>query len=95
MALSLLAETLIGGISNYNQYLDSPLIEMTSSGLTERWKEVSPNKHCVGNFTHEVNYGDLSIDWQQADPAISLSLKGIDGGVIMQSKFSLSSISPY
>jgi alkaline phosphatase D len=68
---------------------------MTSSGLTERWKQVSPNKHRVGNFTHEVNYGDLSIDWQQADPSISLSLKGINGEVIMQEQFNLSTISPY
>ncbi|TMP02238.1 metallophosphatase [Pseudoalteromonas sp. S3178] len=84
-----------GEISKYQQNLDYPLIEMTSSGLTEKWKDVSPNKHRVGNFTHSVNYGDLSIDWQQADPAISLKLKGLDGKVIMQSAFSLSSISPY
>ena len=84
-----------GEISKYQQNLDYPLIEMTSSGLTEKWKDVSPNKHRVGDFTHNVNYGDLSIDWQQADPAISLKLKGIDGKVIMQSAFSLSSISPY
>jgi alkaline phosphatase D len=84
-----------GEISNYSQELDYPLIEMTSSGLTERWKQVSPNKHRVGNFTHEVNYGDLSIDWQQADPSISLSLKGINGEVIMQEQFNLSTISPY
>ncbi len=84
-----------GEISKYQQNLDYPLIEMTSSGLTEKWKDVSPNKHRVGDFTHNVNYGDLSIDWQQTDPAISLKLKGIDGEVIMQSDFSLSSISPY
>lgn len=84
-----------GEISKYQQNLDYPLIEMTSSGLTEKWKDVSPNKHRVGSFTHNVNYGDLSIDWQQTDPTISLKLKGVDGEVIMQSDFSLSSISPY
>ncbi len=84
-----------GEISKYQQNLDYPLIEMTSSGLTEKWKDVSPNKHRVGDYTHNVNYGDLSIDWQQADPSISLKLKGIDAKVIMQSAFSLSSISPY
>ncbi|MDP2633646.1 MULTISPECIES: alkaline phosphatase D family protein [unclassified Pseudoalteromonas] len=84
-----------GEISKYRENLDYPLVEMTSSGLTEKWKDVSPNKHRVGDFTHQVNYGDLSIDWQQADPDISLQLKGIDGKTIMQSQFSLSSISPY
>ncbi|KPH65024.1 alkaline phosphatase family protein [Pseudoalteromonas sp. NEC-BIFX-2020_002] len=84
-----------GEISQYTEQLDYPLTEMTSSGLTEKWKDVSPNKHRVGDYTHEVNYGDLSIDWLKADPVISLSLKGIEGKVIMQSQFSLSSISPY
>ncbi|TMP67513.1 metallophosphatase [Pseudoalteromonas sp. S1609] len=84
-----------GEISRYQHNLDYPLIEMTSSGLTEKWKDVSPNQHRVGDYTHNVNYGDLSIDWQQVDPAISLKLKGIEGQVIMQSDFSLSSISPY
>jgi alkaline phosphatase D len=84
-----------GEISKYSKNLDYPLIEMTSSGLTEKWKDVSPNKHRVGGFTHHVNYGDLSIDWQQGDPALSLKLKDIDGQIIMQNEFSLSSISPY
>lgn len=84
-----------GEISQYKHNLDYPLIEMTSSGLTEKWKNVSPNKHRIGDFTHQVNYGDLSIDWQQADPSISLQLKDIDGKAIMQSQFKLSSISPY
>ncbi len=84
-----------GEISRYQHNLDYPLFEMTSSGLTEKWKDVSPNKHRVGDYTHNVNYGDLTIDWQQADPGLSLKLKGIDGNVIMQSDFSLSSISPY
>ena len=84
-----------GEISQYKHNLDYPLIEMTSSGLTEKWKNVSPNTHRIGDFTHLVNYGDLSIDWQQADPSISLQLKDIDGKAIMQSQFKLSSISPY
>ena len=84
-----------GEISQYKHNLDYPLIEMTSSGLTEKWKNVSPNTHRVGDFTHQVNYGDLSIDWQHADPSISLQLKDIDGKAIMQSQFKLSSISPY
>ena len=84
-----------GEISKYSKNLEYPLVEMTSSGLTEKWKDVSPNKHRVGDFTHQVNYGDLSIDWQKPDPAISLKLKGLDGKVIMQTNFVLSSISPY
>ncbi len=84
-----------GELSKYQQNLDYPLYEMTSSGLTEKWKDVSPNKHRVGDYTHEVNYGDLTIDWQKADPTIRIALKGIKGDEIMHTEFALSTISPY
>ena len=84
-----------GEMSKVTQNLDYPLWEVTSSGLTEEWKEVSPNKHRVGKFTHSVNYGELLIDWQQADPSIKLSLKDVDGKIFSQQNISLSSISPY
>lgn len=84
-----------GEMSKVTQDLDYPLWEVTSSGLTEEWKEVSPNKHRVGKFTHSVNYGELLIDWQQADPGIKLSLKDVDGKIFSQQNISLSSISPY
>ncbi|AXV65505.1 alkaline phosphatase family protein [Pseudoalteromonas lipolytica] len=84
-----------GELSKYQQGLDYPLYEMTSSGLTEKWKDVSPNKYRVGDYTHEVNYGDLSIDWQTTDPRIRIALKGINGKEILHTEFVLSSISPY
>lgn len=84
-----------GEMSKVTQGLDYPLWEVTSSGLTEEWKEVSPNKHRVGKFTHSVNYGELLIDWQQANPSITLSLKDVNGDVFSQQVTTLSTISPY
>jgi alkaline phosphatase D len=84
-----------GEISKVTANLDYPLWEVTSSGLTEEWKEVSPNKHRVGDFINKVNYGELLIDWQQADPQITLSLKEIDGKVFSLQQIALSTISPY
>ncbi|OUS31036.1 metallophosphatase [Thalassotalea sp. 42_200_T64] len=84
-----------GEMSMVSKNLDYPLWEITSSGLTEEWKDVSPNKHRVGNFTSKVNYGELLIDWQQKDPTIKLSLKDIDGKIFTQQEMRLSSISPY
>lgn len=84
-----------GEMSKVTKDLDYPLWEVTSSGLTEEWKDVSPNKHRIGNYTHSVNYGELAIDWQQADPLINLSLKDIDGNKFSQQNIPLSSISPY
>ncbi|PKI16256.1 alkaline phosphatase D family protein [Colwellia sp. 12G3] len=84
-----------GEMSKVTTDLDYPLWEVTSSGLTEEWKEVSPNIHRVGDFISKVNYGELLIDWQQVDPKITLSLKEVDGKVFNRQVISLSSISPY
>ena len=84
-----------GEMSKVTENLDYPLWEVTSSGLTEEWKDVSPNKHRVGDFINKVNYGELLIDWQQDDPQVTLSLKEVDGKVFSRQEISLSSISPY
>lgn len=84
-----------GEMSMLNTDVDYPLWEVTSSGLTEEWKDVSPNTHRIGNFTSKVNYGELLIDWQQVDPVIKLSLKDVQGKVFSQKALTLSAISPY
>lgn len=84
-----------GEISKYQQDMPYPLWEVTSSGLTEEWKDVSPNKHRIGNFTHKVNYGYLDIDWQKMDPQIQFGLKDVDGKIINSTEFTLSNISPF
>lgn len=84
-----------GEISKFEQQTGYPIWEVTSSGLTEEWKAVSPNKHRIGEFTHSANYGVLNIDWQSADPKITFGLKGENGSFVMRQDISLSSISPY
>lgn len=84
-----------GEISKYDTDMDYPLWDVTSSGLTEEWKQVSPNKHRVANYTAEVNYGFFSVDWAQKDPSIHFGLKDVNGAVVMQQNISLSSLSPY
>lgn len=84
-----------GEVSYFDEGLDYPLWDVTSSGLTEEWKAVSPNVNRVGQYTNSVNYGAIDIDWRQPDPIVSLSLKDVNGDVLNQHRFSLSSISPY
>ncbi len=84
-----------GEISKYDTNMDYPLWDVTSSGLTEEWKQVSPNKHRVSNYTDEVNYGFFSVDWAQKDPSIHFGLKDVNGTVVMQQNITLSSLSPY
>jgi alkaline phosphatase D len=55
--------------------LDWPLIELTSSGLTEEWSAISPNRHRVGEAFAEANYGLIDIDWSQETPSIHLRIK--------------------
>lgn len=74
--------------------LPYPLWEVTSSGLTEEWKHISPNRHRVSDATHEVNYGFITIDWQQPDPAISLGLKDVNGDMVTQRTLTLSELQP-
>lgn len=82
-----------GEVSKFETKNSYPLWEVTSSGLSEKWKDVSPNKHRVGDYTHEVNYGFIEIDWQQADPVISFGLKQVDGKVFTQHQLKLSELS--
>ena len=61
-----------------------PLWEITSSGLTEEWKKVSPNKHRIGEPYAQANYRLIEIDWDEPAPAILLSIKDVVGRTVMQ-----------
>jgi alkaline phosphatase D len=84
-----------GEVSYYDEDLDYPLWEVTSSGLTEEWKSVSPNKNRIGQFTNNVNYGALKVNWQKNDPVITLGLYDEAGDVVNEHRFRLSSLEPY
>lgn len=84
-----------GEVSYYDQDLDYPLWEVTSSGLTEEWKNVSPNKNRIGQFTNNVNYGALNVNWQKQDPIITLGLYDEAGEVVNEHRFRLSLLEPY
>ncbi|GLX76782.1 hypothetical protein tinsulaeT_01220 [Thalassotalea insulae] len=91
---------LISGDTHWGEvsYLDNDrgygLWEVTSSGLSEEWKDVSPNQHRIGAYTHKVNYGFIEIDWQLADPQIAIGLKNVNGDIVNQHLFRLSSLQP-
>ncbi|WP_448551795.1 alkaline phosphatase D family protein [Thalassotalea montiporae] len=82
-----------GEISKVTEHEMYPLWEVTSSGLSEKWKDVSPNKHRQGQYTHDVNYGFIEIDWNKTDPEIVFGLKQVDGQVFSQHQLKLSRLS--
>ena len=62
---------------------DWPLIELTSSGLTEEWSEISPNRHRVGPAFAEANFGLIEIDWTQMPPALDLEIRSEAGDTLI------------
>jgi len=58
---------------------DWPLLEITSSGLTEEWKEISPNRHRVGDAFAVANFGLLEIDWSGVLPSIDVIIRDVSG----------------
>lgn len=90
--LMISGDTHWGEISRVNDRGMYPLWEVTSSGLSEKWKDVSPNKHRIGKFTNNVNYGFIEIDWERQDPLILFGLKQEDGAIINQHQVTLSKL---
>ncbi len=57
-----------------------PLYDLTSSGLTEVWKEVSPNRFRLEDMVYlGANFGSVKINWDDDDPTISLSITDESG----------------
>ncbi|MCV6615709.1 MAG: alkaline phosphatase family protein [Cellvibrionaceae bacterium] len=68
-----------------------PLWEITSSGLSEEWKQISPNKHRQGKAFSKVNYGFIDIDWQGQQ--LQFGLKSETGQVLARQQYPFSALS--
>lgn len=66
-----------------NSGLPFPLVEMTASGLTEEWHEISPNRHRVGEAFAQANFGLMEIDWSVQPPAVTMQIRGVDGNILI------------
>ena len=79
-------------ISRVDDATNYSLWEVTSSGLTEEWKKVSPNVHRVGNAYSDANYGLIEIDWEKMSPSVAFSIKDVAGNTVMSQQLSLSEL---
>lgn len=77
---------IISGDTHWSEFsrIDSaglpfPLVEMTSSGLTEEWHAISPNRHRVGDAFAEANFGLLDINWAVEPPEVSVQIRDVQG----------------
>ena len=71
-------------LSQIPQRAKPALTELTSSGLTEEWKAISPNRHRVGPAFAEANYGLISVEWNE-ELDITLEIKNVAGEVLISS----------
>ncbi|MEO1626032.1 MAG: alkaline phosphatase D family protein [Bacteroidota bacterium] len=70
----------IGEISQYDLTNGDQITEITSSGLTHSYEKAKnePNRYRKGNLVNQLNFGLLEIDWQDKQPTLKASIKGMD-----------------
>ncbi len=71
-------------ITLHQSAIGYPLIEVTSSGLTQAGggnKEENP--HRIGSIYRKRNYGVITIDWAAKDPLIGLGIRDAVNGEMM------------
>jgi alkaline phosphatase D len=74
-----------------------PLFDLTSSGLNaahKKWRRFEANRHRVATMDIGDNFGLVEIDWERADPRISLQIRDVEGDITIQRKISLSFLKP-
>ncbi|VAV92268.1 Phosphodiesterase/alkaline phosphatase D-like protein [hydrothermal vent metagenome] len=70
-----------------------PLWDMTSSGLTQTWDNVSPNAYRWQDLSYSgQNFGTIYIDWLLKDPLIVFEARDNRGNRIFQHTIVLSSL---
>jgi alkaline phosphatase D len=68
-------------LSRLTERVPYPLVELTSSGLTEVWPVFGPNRHRIAQAPLAPNYGRLTIDWDGPSPQILMEVEMLDGTV--------------
>lgn len=61
----------------------APLAELTSSGLTEAWHDISPNRYRHGEVVTGANFGTVEIVWGEGGPQVTLSVRDAQGNVAL------------
>lgn len=80
-------------LSRKTQDLPYPLYDLTSSGLTEEWHAISPNKYRISKAFAKANYGMITIDWQANPIALELEIKDSTGQPLISHHLDLAELS--
>ncbi|PAW86567.1 MAG: phosphodiesterase [Pedosphaera sp. Tous-C6FEB] len=84
-------------LSRMDGPLGYPLYELTASAMTQRHPRGTPTpnrfRHLPRTF-HDANVGRLRIDWQRADPRLTLQILDVDGRVQIEQAINLGDLQP-
>lgn len=79
-------------LSRRDDNVPYPFWDLTSSGLTETWPYLAPNKYRVGQGHAVQNFGTIEIDWSAPDPVIMLGTRDVIGKPLISQKLTLSEL---
>ncbi|MBA4149973.1 MAG: alkaline phosphatase family protein [Verrucomicrobia bacterium] len=80
-------------ISMMNAKVGYPIYDFTSSGLNQaakQWRPFQTNHHRVAGMNFDDNFGLITIDWEKADPILSLQVHDVEGDLRINQKLPLS-----
>lgn len=69
-----------------------PLYDLTSSGITEVWKFLGPNKNRIAQAPLAQNFGRITIDWSGKDPLVTMEVEVLDGSIGISQQVRLSEL---
>ncbi len=81
-----------GELSKMNNEGGYPIFDITSSGITEDWESVEPNKNRLGDVVRDNNFGMIIIDWTMPDPQLTFQLFDINATPRVEYKIKLSAL---
>jgi alkaline phosphatase D len=78
-----------GELSKMENESGYPIYDITSSGITEVWESVEPNKNRLGEVVRENNFGLINIDWSKSDPDLIFQIFDLSGTARVEYKVNL------
>ena len=64
--------------------LSQPAFEITSSGLTETWEQISPNRHRISEAFAEQNFGLIDFSWLDESVVIKMSARDVENHPLIE-----------
>lgn len=82
-------------LSVADQGVAYPLYDLTSSSFNQKHPRGTPTENrfrLIDKTYHEENFGELSIDWEQPDPVISMEIRDQQGAIQIEKSIQLSEL---